>query len=215
MHFWQIAIFVQGYKLCWTFILILTYNCIPRQSRGYLGFESVTPPPQRFSSACLPQKLFVLGLSNLVCGYIWGMSPASSKFSLGLQLIGQWRPLKNQNLSGLNWTRSWGLHFFNLCYRYIISVSGYRLLCVACLVCQFWPEIPVASGWIGLSANCMYMHTKCYVYCVFLNSTTTPNSNSETVVKVPSTKGYPLLHMLGWYLRRHNFRNITSVNSMH
>ena len=32
--------------------LQLAYNCIPRQSRGYLGFGLVTPPPpQRFSSA--------------------------------------------------------------------------------------------------------------------------------------------------------------------
>ena len=72
---------------------------IPAQSRGYLGFSTVTPPPpQIFLWNAITPKLFYLGLSNLVWGYKWGMALSLSFGGLGLQEIGQWRPLKGQNL---------------------------------------------------------------------------------------------------------------------
>ena len=71
------------------------------------------------SSACIMQiillraiiqKLFHLALSNLVCGYTWRILTSSSNLGLGLQIIGQWRPLQAQILGFLHflgqfWTK--------------------------------------------------------------------------------------------------------------
>ena len=51
-----------------------------------------------FLCRAITQKLFILGLSNLVCGFIWGRTPCLLFCSLGLPEIGQWRPLKGPNL---------------------------------------------------------------------------------------------------------------------
>ena len=78
---------------------LIRFNCIPGQSWGYLGFSTVTLPPlQRFLWNVITKKIFDLGLSNLVWEYIWGMALSLSFGDLGLQKIGQWRPLKRQNL---------------------------------------------------------------------------------------------------------------------
>ena len=68
---------------------------------AYFGFSMVTrppPPPQRFLWNAITRKIFYFGLSNLVWGYIRGMALSLSFGGLGLQAIGQWRPLKGQNL---------------------------------------------------------------------------------------------------------------------
>ena len=74
------------------FFLLYTDSifCIPGQSRGYFGFSPVTPPPppQRFLWNAITQKIFYLGLSNLVWGYRWGMALSLSFGGLGLQEIG-------------------------------------------------------------------------------------------------------------------------------
>ena len=42
-----------------------------------------------FLRDAITQKIFALGLSNLVCGFIWGRTPCLLFFSLGLPEIGQ------------------------------------------------------------------------------------------------------------------------------
>ena len=54
-----------------------------------------------FLRRAMIKKLFILGLSNLVCGFLWGRTPCLLFCGLGLQKIGQWRPLKGPNLGFL------------------------------------------------------------------------------------------------------------------
>ena len=69
----------------------------PDESRGYLGFSTVTPPLQRFPFGCDNLKN-ILELSNLVCGYIWPMPRTLLFCDLDLQSHGHWWLLKGQIL---------------------------------------------------------------------------------------------------------------------
>ena len=96
-NFWKFIFWAEGVfqnvsfisKMQFSLEVIVSPDCIPGQSRGYFGFSPVTPPPpQRFLWNAISQKIFYLGLSNLVWGYIWGMALSLSFGGLGLQEIG-------------------------------------------------------------------------------------------------------------------------------
>ena len=64
----------------------------------YSGWSHRRLHRRDFLPHVITQKRFASGVLFLVRGYIWWMSPPSSNFCLGLQQIGQCRPLKGQNL---------------------------------------------------------------------------------------------------------------------
>ena len=68
--------------------LIIKVIVSPDESRGYLGFSTVTPPP-------LPQR-FPFGRDNLK---IWAMPRTLLFCGLDLQSQGHWWPLKGQILA--------------------------------------------------------------------------------------------------------------------
>ena len=63
---------------------------LPDESRGYLSFIIVTPPPQKFSFQSNNLKIFCKNLSNLVCGYFCVSSQSLLMCCIGL-------PLKKMN----------------------------------------------------------------------------------------------------------------------
>ena len=83
-----------------TTVAMATLIVSPDESRGYLGFSTVMQPPQRFPfGRDNLKRIFWLDLSNLVCGYIWAMSPTLLFCDLDLQFQGHWWPLKDQILA--------------------------------------------------------------------------------------------------------------------
>ena len=68
------------------------------ECRRYLGFSTVTPPPQRFPFGRNNLKN-ILDLSNLVCGYIWAMPQTLLFCDLDLQFQGHWWALKGPILA--------------------------------------------------------------------------------------------------------------------
>ena len=69
--------------------IIIVY---PDESRGYLGFSMVTPPPQTFPFGRD-------NLSNLVCGCIRAMPQTLFFCDFDLQFQDHWWPVKGQILA--------------------------------------------------------------------------------------------------------------------